>query len=45
MRKKLFFILALLCAMVQGVKADDGWDVWDGYYDFTYSSLNNYMGN
>jgi len=37
--------MLLLCTMVQGVKADDGWDVWDGYYDFTYSSLNNYMGN
>ena len=30
MRKKLFFILALLCAVVQGAKADDGWSVWDG---------------
>lgn len=45
MKKNLFLMIALLCAMVQGVKADDGWDVWDGYYDFTYSSLNNYMGN
>ena len=40
--KQLFLILALLCAMVQGVKADDGWDVWNGYYDFTFGSLKTY---
>ena len=34
--------MLLLCTMVQGVKADDGWDVWNGKYDFPYYSLNTY---
>ena len=29
-KKKILFILALICAVVQGAKADDGWSVWDG---------------
>lgn len=29
-KKKILFILALICAVVQGTKADDGWSVWDG---------------
>jgi hypothetical protein len=29
-KKKILFMLALLCAVVQGAWADDGWSVWDG---------------
>ena len=29
-KKKMVFIIALICAVVQGAKADDGWSVWDG---------------
>ena len=30
MQKKIFPMLALLCAVAQGAKAQNGWSVWDG---------------
>ncbi|MBQ3698787.1 MAG: hypothetical protein II886_02655 [Prevotella sp.] len=43
-QKKIFLILALLCAMVQGTRAQN-FDVWDGvttkkpsgYYDYDFN--------